>query len=65
LHAVVEPLPGAEPTKVEMQAWLQAGLAAFKVPRSFELAPLPRDDSGKIAKRRLRDQYWQGQSRRV
>ena len=65
LHAVVEPLPGAEPTLVDMQAWLQAGLAAFKVPRSFDLAPLPRDDAGKIAKRRLRDQYWQGQSRRV
>ena len=65
LHAVVEPLPGSEPTLADMQAWLQAGLAAFKVPRSFDLAPLPRDDSGKIAKRRLRDQYWQGQSRRV
>jgi long-chain acyl-CoA synthetase len=65
LHAVVEPLPSAEPTLVDMQAWLQAGLAAFKVPRTFDLAPLPRDDSGKIAKRRLRDQYWQGQSRRV
>jgi long-chain acyl-CoA synthetase len=65
LHAVVEPLPGAEPTLVDMQAWLQAGLAAFKVPRSFDLALLPRDDSGKIAKRRLRDPYWRGQSRRV
>jgi long-chain acyl-CoA synthetase len=65
LHAVVEPLPDAAPTLVDMQAWLQAGLAAFKVPRSFDLAPLPREDSGKIAKRRLRDQYWQGQSRRV
>jgi long-chain acyl-CoA synthetase len=65
LHAVVEPLPGEKPSLEDMQAWLQAGLAAFKVPRSIDLAPLPRDESGKIAKRRLRDQHWQGQSRRV
>jgi long-chain acyl-CoA synthetase len=65
LHAVVEPLPGVKPSLEDMQAWLKAGLAAFKVPRHIDLAPLPRDDSGKIAKRRLRDQHWQGQTRRV
>lgn len=65
LHAVVEPLPGAEPTLKDMQTWLLTGLAAFKVPRTFDLAQLPRDDTGKIAKRRLRDQYWRDQSRRV
>ena len=65
LHAVVEPLPGAELTQEEMRVWLKSGLAAFKVPRSIELAALPRDDTGKIAKRKLRDKHWQGQSRRV
>ena len=65
LHAVVEALPGSEPSLGEMRAWLQAGLAAFKVPRTIDLAPLPRDDTGKIAKRRLRDLHWQGQARRV
>ena len=65
LHAVVEPLPSAEPTLLQMRAWLLSGLASYKVPQSIELAKLPRDDNGKIAKRRLRDLHWEGQSRRV
>lgn len=65
LHAVVEPLPSAEPTLLQMRAWLLSGLASYKVPESIELAKLPRDDNGKIAKRRLRDLHWEGQSRRV
>lgn len=65
LHAVVEAVPGTDLYSEPLRAWLQAGLSSFKVPRSIEMAPLPRDDNGKIAKRRLRDQHWQGQARRV
>jgi long-chain acyl-CoA synthetase len=33
-------------------------LAGYKVPRTFTVADvLPRDDNGKIAKRRLRETY--------
>jgi len=36
------------------------------VPRLIEIGRnLPREDSGKIFKRRLRDPYWQGQGRRI
>ena len=43
-----------------------SGFAGYKVPRLVELrAELPRDDSGKIYKRRLRDPYWQDHETRI
>lgn len=65
LHAVVEPAVGVALQADALRDWLKAGLSSFKVPRSIEMAALPRDDNGKIAKRRLRDAHWQGQARRV
>ncbi|MFX8024090.1 hypothetical protein ABTK62_19805, partial [Acinetobacter baumannii] len=36
--------------------WLRGQIAGFKIPRQIEFTTaLPRDDNGKIAKRRLRD----------
>ena len=41
-------------------------LAGYKVPRVVEFhTQLPREDTGKIFKRRLREPYWAGQARRV
>ncbi len=41
-------------------------LAAYKRPRSVEfLAELPRNPSGKVLKRQLREPYWRGCRRRV
>jgi long-chain acyl-CoA synthetase len=41
-------------------------LAGYKVPRVVEFsAGLPREDSGKIFKRRLREPYWDGLERRI
>jgi long-chain acyl-CoA synthetase len=38
----------------------------FKVPRRIEFhAELPRDDSGKLLKRRLRDPYWRNVGRAI
>jgi long-chain acyl-CoA synthetase len=38
----------------------------MKWPRSIDfVTALPRDPSGKLLKRRLRDPYWQGQSRAI
>jgi long-chain acyl-CoA synthetase len=66
LMAVVEPLHGARISADEVRAHLRAHLADYKVPRTIELAgDLPREDSGKIFKRRLRDPYWQGAGRRM
>ena len=66
LMAVVEPLEGAAIAAADVRAHLKAHLADYKVPKAIEIArDLPREDSGKIFKRRLRDPYWQGAGRRI
>jgi len=66
LHGVIEPMPDAEIDPAVVTEWLRARLSGFKVPRTIEIASrLPRDETGKLAKRRLRDQHWAGRTRRV
>jgi long-chain acyl-CoA synthetase len=66
LAAAVQPLPGAELSAEGVRAWLHARIAGYKVPRLVTFHDsLPREDTGKIFKRRLRDPYWEGRSRRV
>ena len=41
-------------------------IAGYKVPRRIDIVEaLPRDDNGKVQKRRIRDAYWSGKSRRI
>jgi len=66
LMAVVEPQPGAALDVVNLRTQLKASLADYKVPRHIEIHDrLPREDSGKIFKRRLRDPYWERAGRRI
>ena len=66
LLAVVEPMPGLALAADEVRAWLAERIAGYKVPRTIEFqADLPREDSGKIFKRRLRDPYWQAAGRQI
>jgi long-chain acyl-CoA synthetase len=66
LMAVVEPMEGASIAAADVRAHLKAHLADYKVPRRIEIArDLPREDSGKIFKRRLREPYWQDAGRRI
>ena len=59
LVAVVEVEPGADLSADAIRAALRSRLAGYKVPKRIEFATdLPREDSGKIFKRRLRDAYW-------
>ncbi len=56
--AVVQPVAGHEISVDELRAFLGERLARFKVPRVLEIRnELPRDDSGKIYKRLLREAY--------
>jgi acyl-coenzyme A synthetase/AMP-(fatty) acid ligase len=54
----VLPRAGASITEAELQAHVSERLAPFKVPSLISIvdAPLPRNASGKILKRELRDQ---------
>ncbi|MHC4448244.1 MAG: AMP-binding enzyme, partial [Planctomycetota bacterium] len=41
-------------------------IAHFKAPKSIDFVDeLPRNPSGKILKRELRDPYWQGHDRKI
>lgn len=41
-------------------------LAGYKVPKVIEFSgTLPREDSGKIFKRKLRAPYWEGVGRQI
>jgi len=50
VHAVVEPVdPSAPPTPEALEAFVRARLAAYKVPKGFEIVErIPRTDAGKI-----------------
>ena len=62
----LELLPGASLDVAELTPFLQERLARYKVPRLIEVVDaLPREDSGKIFKQRLRDPHWQGTGRRI
>ena len=50
----------------EVRRHLSERLADYKVPRRIEFADgLPREETGKIFKRRLREPYWAGRDRRI
>jgi long-chain acyl-CoA synthetase len=66
LMAVVEPEAGVTLDVTGIRAQLKALLADYKVPKHVEiLKNLPREDSGKIFKRHLRDPYWERAGRRI
>jgi len=66
VKAVVQPADGVAPSDqlaAEILAWIDGKLAKMKWPKSIDfMAELPRDPSGKLLKRRLRDPYWAGRS---
>ena len=66
LIALVEPMPDHTLDISTVRAHLADHLAGYKVPRRIEIAhDLPREDSGKIFKRRLREPYWKDAGRKI
>jgi long-chain acyl-CoA synthetase len=59
--------PRAELTAEALTSYCRQSLANFKVPRNVEFseADLPRNPSGKILKRLLRERFWLGSERSV
>jgi long-chain acyl-CoA synthetase len=66
VKAMVVLKPGAEPDADSIIAFARTRIAAYKAPKTVEFIPaLPRNASGKILRRELRDPFWAGRERRV
>jgi long-chain acyl-CoA synthetase len=69
VKAVVEPLDGAQAgpdLAADILASLEGRLSRMKWPRSIDfIGEMPRDPTGKLLKRRLREPYWAGTGRSV
>jgi len=66
VKAIVVLKPGAAATPEEIIAFTRTRIAAYKTPKSVDfVAALPRNPSGKILRRELREPYWAGRTRRV
>ncbi|MEW5688078.1 MAG: acyl-CoA synthetase [Pseudomonadota bacterium] len=64
--AVVQPSEGWDISEAGVKAYLREHVAGYKMPRRVDLAAeLPREDSGKIFKRKLREPFWAGLERRI
>jgi fatty-acyl-CoA synthase len=66
VKAIVVLRDGQSATEDELIEFCRGQLAGFKRPRSVDfIDALPRNPSGKVLKRELREPYWEGQTRRV
>jgi acyl-CoA synthetase (AMP-forming)/AMP-acid ligase II len=66
VKAIVVLKPGARAGAEEILEFCTGRLGGFKRPRSVDFVEaLPRNLSGKVLKRELREPYWQGRGRRV
>lgn len=66
VKAVCVARPGHTVDPDSVIAWARERLAGFKVPKSVDLIDaLPRNPSGKILRRSLREPYWAGRERQI
>ncbi len=66
VKAIVVKRPGSDPAPEDIIAFARTKIAAFKCPKSVDFIDvLPRNPSGKILRRQLREPYWAGHDRRV
>ena len=66
VKACVVMAEGKSLSEDEIIAFARARIAGYKLPKSVDfVAALPRNPSGKILRRELREPYWEGQERRV
>jgi len=58
VKAVIVPMPGAQQDDADVIAWAAKRIARYKVPKSIEwVSSLPRNHTGKVLRRLLRDLY--------
>jgi long-chain acyl-CoA synthetase len=69
IKAVVQPLPGVaadDALRESIMEHVRSKLGKYKWPRSIDFQEeLPREPTGKLLKRKLRDPYWEGRDRAI
>lgn len=66
VKAVVVLRPGAAASEEEIIDYARERIGGFKLPKSVDfIAALPRNATGKVLRRALRDPYWAGRERQV
>jgi acyl-CoA synthetase (AMP-forming)/AMP-acid ligase II len=66
VKAIVVLKSGAEASLESIASFARERIASYKIPKSVDfIAALPRNASGKILRRQLREPYWVGKDRRV
>jgi long-chain acyl-CoA synthetase len=72
VRAVVQPSDGSDGSDgravdvPSILAFCRERLAGYQVPRGIDLVhELPRTETGKLARRAVRDRYWEGRARRI
>jgi long-chain acyl-CoA synthetase len=64
--AFIQPRNGAVLNENDIREDLKSRLASYKIPRRIEFSDaLPREDTGKIFKRKLKEPFWQGLGRSI
>jgi len=66
LAAYIQRSPGADLTEADVRAHALGRLAKYKAPKLVKFVDaLPREDSGKLFKRKLRAPYWEAAGRQI
>src|SRR5690348_8701370 len=66
VKAIVVMKPGKQATATDIINFTRERIAGYKTPKTVEFIPaLPRNPSGKILRRELREPFWAGKDRRV
>ena len=66
VKAIVVPKPGERPNPEDIIAWAKQRIAAYKCPKTVDFTDtLPRNPSGKILRKDLREPYWKDMDRRI
>ena len=66
VKAIIVAKPGTSPNEADIIAYAKTRIAGYKCPKSVDVVEaLPRNASGKVLRRQLREPYWEGAKRRV
>ena len=66
VKAIIVPVPGTNPNPEDIITFTKDLIAGYKCPKSVDFVEtLPRNPSGKVLRKDLREKYWGDTERRV